>query len=885
MVAELNNILLTEGVESKNMKAAKHYLYDKMGYNEQQAMQCIGQIKTDIPNSRLGKCKFMLAMVRMYCNGDFDDGTVIMNVNKCLKYAASEAHINEYNQDLNGFTAQQFIEKFAGAAQQDLEQDKNDVSSQEYDEQNSQYQIVKINSFEEAEVYSEFVSWCVTQYEDMFNAYTNNGNGVFYFCLRHGWEDEDEEEGEGCPLDSYGLSMIAVSVNNDGSCNTITCRWNHENGGNDNIMTPKQLSEVIGRNFYQVFKPLTQEEIQRNMQMQIYKIQDEIQDQMYYEDSIQDITEVLEYDPYYGDVDKRNIYKYKSESGSYVLLYEDGDFVIDMIFDLADDREGDIIVVKNGNKENFITLDGEFLSDVWFDKVLTRFRNGYGLVCKGKKWNMINKQGQLILSKWYDGLGWGSYNFAQNADKNNFIHVMDNGKMNFLNYTNNKMVFEKPIEKFFGIDKNNLAIKLEGDDYIMIYDSNTMKVKAPWKISQLLGYDSQGFYKIQLMGAKHHMDSNLIDPQCNLYNTETKQLIQANPYLNKIQKESKQNRLIEFISKQIYNSLLNEVRYIDTKNNKYNGKVTKTDWKEIYNQEPIKNSDKIRVFHGCTLKTAIDWCINGTSGREWHPRTYSYENGMNPLGIFVTVDFEKAKEFGYSSDAMCVVEFTASANDLETPVWNNSDSYFGQNTNPQPFANKEERDVQKRKYDDDARNIKDDSYFDQQTLKNKPISYDYIRKSDKPSMAKNIFDNVEHQALFMGNLNPNMIKRIWVNARDENRGYVSSTNSYVPMSVRDFLKKYRNTEFQDSNNKLKIQKNKYYLPNEDFRGFEDYFRRMNDDSNKKWRLSDKQIKDNIDYINQYDHYKLNVCQFMFPKQIIQAFGQEFFNQHFNRFDQ
>ena len=109
IVTELNNILLTEGVETKNMKVAKHYLYDKMGYNEQQAMKCIGQIKTDIPNSRLGKCKFILAMVRMYVNGDFQDGQTIMNVNKCLKYVASDAHINEYNQDLNGLTAEEFI--------------------------------------------------------------------------------------------------------------------------------------------------------------------------------------------------------------------------------------------------------------------------------------------------------------------------------------------------------------------------------------------------------------------------------------------------------------------------------------------------------------------------------------------------------------------------------------------------------------------------------------------------------------------------------------------------------------------------------------------------------------------------------------------------------
>ena len=560
IVKELNNILLTEGAETKNMKVAKHYLYDNMGYDEQQAMKCIGQIKTDIPNSRLGKCKFILAMVRMYVNGDFKDGQTIMNVNKCLKYVASDAHINEYNQDLNGLTAEEFIERFSGNAQQDLEQDKNDVSSQEYDTKNSQYEIVKITSFEESEEYGEYVSWCVTQDEDMFESYTNNGNGVFYFCLRNGWQEEDKIKGEGCPLDSYGLSMIAVSVNNDGSCNTITCRWNHENGGNDHIMTPKQLSQVVGRNFYETFKPLTPDEIRENMQMRIYEIQDEIDNLIWSGYSIEDMTDVLEYDPYYGDVDKRNIYTYRTLKGNYVLLYEDGEFVIDMVFQNAYDREGDIIVVEIGNKCNFLTLDGKLLSNVWFDKVLTRFRQGYGLVCKGKKWNMLNKQGQLMLDKWYDAIGGGGYDVVTNADKNHLIKVIDNGKLNLLNYTNNKMVFEKPIKDLRALDVNNWCIRFEGDDYYMIYDSNTMKIKAPWKISKLLGF-YHGFFKLQLIGAKHELDSNLIDTQCNLYNTETKQMIQANPYLNNIQKESKQNRLIEFISRKIFNNLLNEVRY------------------------------------------------------------------------------------------------------------------------------------------------------------------------------------------------------------------------------------------------------------------------------------------------------------------------------------
>ena len=344
------------------------------------------------------------------------------------------------------------------------------------------------------------------------------------------------------------------------SCNTITCRWNHENGGNDHIMTPKQLSQVVGRNFYETFKPLTPDEIRENMQMRIYEIQDEIDNLIWSGYSIEDMTDVLEYDPYYGDVDKRNIYTYRTLKGNYVLLYEDGEFVSDMIFDSTYDREGDIIVVEIGNKCNFLTLDGKLLSNVWFDKVLTRFRQGYGLVCKGKKWNMLNKQGQLMLDKWYDAIGGGGYDVVTNADKNHLIKVIDNGKLNLLNYTNNKMVFEKPIKDLGALDVNNWCIRFEGDDYYMIYDSNTMKVKAPWKISKLLGF-YHGFFKLQLIGAKHHMDSNLIDTQCNLYNTETKQMIQANPYLNNIQKESKQNRLIEFISRQIYNSLLNEVIY------------------------------------------------------------------------------------------------------------------------------------------------------------------------------------------------------------------------------------------------------------------------------------------------------------------------------------
>ena len=54
----------------------------------------------------------------------------------------------------------------------------------------SQYNIVRIDSFEQAQQYGQYTSWCVTHDENMFNSYTNNGIGQFYFCLRHGFETE-----------------------------------------------------------------------------------------------------------------------------------------------------------------------------------------------------------------------------------------------------------------------------------------------------------------------------------------------------------------------------------------------------------------------------------------------------------------------------------------------------------------------------------------------------------------------------------------------------------------------------------------------------------------------------------------------------------------------
>lgn len=329
---------------------------------------------------------------------------------------------------------------------------------------------------------------------------------------------------------------------------------------------------------------------------------------------------------------------------------------------------------------------------------------------------------------------------------------------------------------------------------------------------------------------------------------------------------------------------LNEVRYVNAANryqHSYIPRPYRKDWSDVYNQEPIKNNESIRVFHGCNLKTALEICTKGTSGKVYHHRSYSYESGMNPLGIFVTVDFEKAKDFGYDTKAKCVLEFTVKASDLETPVWNGSDTYFGADTNPRPFANAEERKAQKAKYDKNALNMDDFSYWD--FIKNKQITFDksYIRNSDKPAMAQNIFNNTEHQALFMGDLNPNMIKYVWVKKSGENQ--------YQRYVEKDFVRLFgKNKPKKDG--RLSKYSESLFNPNDNVESSKDIINRIlnlySDENISKEDLysniKDMGLTDNPPTSDTaIDFLRRNV----WPKQIIQAYGRDFFNQHFNRLEQ
>ena len=346
-----NPYTLNESQESKSIDAAKRLFMQRTGKSAEEADKFIRvDLRNDLPVLRdRNAAKFILGVTRMFLDRQLTDASTIQNLNETLKLL-TQGHFNEYDRNLNGMSAQDIISRFATAMKQMDDQEREELGNMQFTE-NGDYQIVRIDDFEQSSQYGQYTSWCVTHDENMFNSYTSNGLGQFYFCLRNGFENEPEQVGEGCPLDSYGLSMIAVSVDENGRLNTCTCRWNHDNGGNDNIMDAKQISQVIGRNFFEVFKPNG---------------------------------------------------KWQEIVGNAMNRLRNGESPEDVFSIVGSFFEGLAIVRLNG-KANWLRQDnGQLFSDKWYDNCST-FKEGLAWVKLNGKWNWVRQDnGQLFSDKWYD---------------------------------------------------------------------------------------------------------------------------------------------------------------------------------------------------------------------------------------------------------------------------------------------------------------------------------------------------------------------------------------------------------------------------------------------------------------------------------------------------
>ena len=138
--------LLTEDRESKNMKKARNIV--RQFQPNADAMQIITAIRNDIPNSRINQCEYLPGVTRMYMNNEINNAETISKLNATLKLLGT-AHANEYNNDLNGMNADELINRFSTAVQDNFNADVEAHRNTQFIE-NKNYTIYRIDSSQQA---------------------------------------------------------------------------------------------------------------------------------------------------------------------------------------------------------------------------------------------------------------------------------------------------------------------------------------------------------------------------------------------------------------------------------------------------------------------------------------------------------------------------------------------------------------------------------------------------------------------------------------------------------------------------------------------------------------------------------------------------------------
>jgi hypothetical protein len=430
---------INESQESKSQSSAIKLLMDKLGWDHQRADKFVREdLRNDITALRdKNIAKFTLGVTRMYLNNEISDANTISNLNATLKLLT--AHLNEYDRNLNGLSADELISKFKRTRQDNISKEKQEINRIKFGV--SDYEIVKIDSFSDAKKYYKYTNsnsrWCLTYMDDMYDTYTCNGINQIYFCLRNGFKNIKPIVGENAPLDEYGLSMLSIIVNEEGELAYCTTRWNHVSGGNDSAMNAVEISKVVNVNFYETFKPNTK------WKDMVNNAKNRLENGESPEDVFDDFGDFVDG---YAKVELNDKYNF---------INTDGKILSDKWFDYVDDfSEGYAAVDLNG-KKNFINTDSKYLSDKWFDEA-SNFQSGYAAVKLKEKCNFISTDNEYLSNEWFDDI----YDF-DDAFVDGYAAVKLNGKKNFIN-TDGKFVSDKWFDDIGYYQNGCIAVELNG---------------------------------------------------------------------------------------------------------------------------------------------------------------------------------------------------------------------------------------------------------------------------------------------------------------------------------------------------------------------------------------------------------------------------------------
>ena len=438
----IHNLLLFESQESDSQKLAKNLYQQKTGCSREEADNFVrNTLRNDITSLRDKKiAKFTLGVTRMFLDRQITNANIISDLNVTLKLLLP--HINEYDKNLNNLSAQELINRFKQVRLDNLENEKNEINNMSFGQSN--YNIVRIDSYEQAQQYKQYTyskqPWCLTYMEDMFNSYTSGGINQIYFCLQNGFENIKPEVGANAPLDEYGLSMLCIIVNESGELAYCTSRWNHENGGNDSVMSPKQISEVVGVNFYNTFKPNGKwNEIITNVQQRLSN-----------GENPEDIFNLVE--------EFHDGFARVMLNSKYNFINKNGEIAFNQWFDWVDNFYHGFTQVRLKDKWNCINTNGEPLCDQWFDWV-SGFYHGFAKVELNNKWNYINTEGKLISDQWFDKVGRFDNGFAEVNLNGKWYSLRQDGVL--CDYYTNEPLQESKKSKLIPFESDTFQISME----------------------------------------------------------------------------------------------------------------------------------------------------------------------------------------------------------------------------------------------------------------------------------------------------------------------------------------------------------------------------------------------------------------------------------------
>ena len=435
--------VIFEDQEGDSQKRSRQLL-EKRGYDPEKQKEIINSVRDSIPalKNRAKGGKFTLACVRMFVDGEIRDEDTINKLNQIIR-KIGETEYEKYDKDLNGFHAEELINKYMPAIEKEKDEQVSRLSSVHFSG-NSDYEAVLIPDFNASSEYHKYNEWCLTYRPDMFNTYTQKGVNSLYFLLKKGFESVKRKQGEGHPFDEYGVSMIAVTIEPEGYLHTCTVRWNHDIPSGfdaDHIMDAEKLSGIVGFNVFNKCKPS-----EKGIKI-LYRMKNT-------QKMLDDGTPLNEIFDYVGDfsrglalVELNGKWNYIDTDGKllsekwfdYVGYFSEGfanvqlngklNFIdtegklrSNQWFDYVDDFIEGVARVKINGKYNFIDTEGKLLSEQCFDYV-GDFSEGFDRVRLNGKWNFIDTEGKLLSDQWFDYVDYFSEGFAQVYlnDKSNFI--------------------------------------------------------------------------------------------------------------------------------------------------------------------------------------------------------------------------------------------------------------------------------------------------------------------------------------------------------------------------------------------------------------------------------------------------------------------------------